>query len=529
MSRPEAVIEGLFAQVVLGSMGVMFFFILVVAFSRAVLAPDTPEWRLLDVTPENAFKIHRRVIFLAAIASLDIFLWSMKGSLKWSDELISIYTIMFGALELAAIASLAQRSLWVLDAPESVLKDEEGRPTERARLVHFIRRGVLTISFIALATTIAGYAGLGEWLLSRLILSGLVFSLITLLWGLFHELVDLVCGSESVRKKTGFRLKTMGNLKSWLHMMLGALLLVVGGLSIIPLWGVPREDLLRWTGQILTGFSVGNIWISFTDIALAFIVFVLAMAIARVTQRHLLDRVLSRTGLAVSVQQSLSTGFGYLGVVLAILISIAVTGINLSNFAMVAGALSVGIGFGLQNVVNNFVSGLILLVERPIKVGDWVVVGSHEGFVKRISFRATEIDTWQRSSVIIPNAEIISTSVVNLTHKDHYGRIEIQVGVAYGSDTGKVKNVLMECAQNNHEILDDPEPIVLFSDFGSSSLDFELRCFTADVRRRRPLASDLRFAIDQRFREEGIQIPFPQRVLHLPDGKGNDMKRLESE
>jgi small-conductance mechanosensitive channel len=311
--------------------------------------------------------------------------------------------------------------------------------------------------------------------------------------------------------------------------MLGALLLVVGGLSVIPLWGVPREDLLRWTGQILTGFSIGNIWISFTDIALAFIVFVLAMAIARVTQRHLLDRVLSRTGLAVSVQQSLSTGFGYLGVVLAILISIAVTGINLSHFAMVAGALSVGIGFGLQNVVNNFVSGLILLVERPIKVGDWVVVGSHEGFVKRISFRATEIDTWQRSSVIIPNAEIISTSVVNLTHKDHYGRIEIQVGVAYGSDTGKVKNVLMECAQNNHEILDNPEPIVLFSDFGSSSLDFELRCFTADVRRRRPLASDLRFAIDQRFREEGIQIPFPQRVLHLPDGKGNDPKRLESE
>jgi small-conductance mechanosensitive channel len=499
-------------------MGVMFFFVLVVAFSRALLAPDIPEWRLLDVIPENAFKIHRRIVFLAAIASLDIFLWGTKGSLKWSDELISIYTIMFGCLELAAIASLAKGSLWESDAPVSASKGEEGSLTERTRLVLFIRRGALTISFIALATMIAGYAGLGEWLLSRLILSGLIFSLITLLWGLFYELVDLVCGSENVRKKSGFRLSTMENLKSWLHLMLETFLYVIGGLSIIPLWGVPREDLLRWTGQILTGFSVGNIWISFTDIALAFVVFIVAMGIARVIQRLLVGRVLSQTGLAVSVQQSLTAGFGYLGVVLALLISISITGINLSHFAMVAGALSVGIGFGLQNIVNNFVSGLILLVERPIKVGDWVVVGGHEGFVKRISFRATEMDTWQRSSVIIPNAEIISTSVVNLTHKDHYGRIEIQVGVAYGSDTGKVQSVLLECAQNNQEVLDDPEPIVLFSDFGSSSLDFELRCFTASVTRRRLLASELRFAIDQRFREEGIQIPFPQRVLHLPDG-----------
>ena len=177
--------------------------------------------------------------------------------------------------------------------------------------------------------------------------------------------------------------------------------------------------------------------------------------------------------------------------------------------------MSVGIGFGLQNIVNNFVSGIILLIERPIKVGDWVVVGGNEGLVRRISVRATEIQTFQRAAVIVPNAEFLSNSLTNWTHKDRNGRIEILVGVAYGTDTQQVEEILLGLAKEHEEVMTIPEPFVLFRDFGASSLDFELRCFTENVTRRLRIASDLRFKIDAAFREANIEIPFPQRVVHM--------------
>ena len=293
----------------------------------------------------------------------------------------------------------------------------------------------------------------------------------------------------------------------------------------MPIWGVPPDDLIRWILQALSGFQVGNIRISILDIFLAVAVFFLVMAGARFLQRQLFERFFERVNLPSGIRHSLNAGFGYAGVIVAALLSISVTGIDLSNLALVASALSVGIGFGLQNVVNNFVSGLILLVERPIKVGDWVRVGNDEGIVKKIQFRATELETWQRASVIIPNAEIISTSVTNLTHRDQYGRVEVGVGVAYGSDVEKVREILLDVAKKNEQVSDYPAPGVVFRDFGSSSLDFELRCFTPNVMSRLGVASELRFEIERRLREEGIEIPFPQRVVHLMNPQKSDQDK----
>jgi len=229
----------------------------------------------------------------------------------------------------------------------------------------------------------------------------------------------------------------------------------------------------------------------------------------------LAERVLPQTHLEPGVRHSLAAGFGYVGIVIAAVDGITVLGVDLSNLAIIAGALSVGIGFGLQNIVNNFVSGLILLIERPIKVGDWVEVGGNVGIVKRISVRSTEIETFQRAAVIVPNAEFLSASVTNWTHKDRSGRIEILIGVAYGTDTGLVRDTLLGLAAAHEEVLVTPGPIVLFNDFGASSLDFELRCYTANVMRRRAIASELRYVIEAAFRAAGIEIPFPQRVVHM--------------
>ena len=207
-------------------------------------------------------------------------------------------------------------------------------------------------------------------------------------------------------------------------------------------------------------------------------------------------------------------------------------GVNLTNLALIAGALSLGIGLGLQNIVNNFVSGIILLFERPIKVGDWVVVNGEEGIVKQINIRATEIETWKKASVIIPNADLLSNTVTNLTHDDKWGRIEIKVGVAYDSDIEKVKEILLSVAEDHKRVLKKPAPYVIFSNFGDSSLDFELRCYTSDILNGLSLASDLRTAIYLRFAAEHIEIPFPQQVLHVasdeapikPKKRGNAKK-----
>ena len=182
-----------------------------------------------------------------------------------------------------------------------------------------------------------------------------------------------------------------------------------------------------------------------------------------------------------------------------------------------AGALSIGVGFGLQSIVNNFVSGLILLIERPIKVGDRVVVGGKEGHIRRINVRATEIETFDRATVIVPNSEIVSTSVTNWTHRDRHGRAEVQVGVAYGSDPEKVRDVLLACAKAHPCVAILPEPIVAFKDFASSSLDFILLGFVDDVENKARVESELRYAIVRAFAENGIEIPFPQREVRLKD------------
>ena len=190
-------------------------------------------------------------------------------------------------------------------------------------------------------------------------------------------------------------------------------------------------------------------------------------------------------------------------------------GLDLSNIALVAGALSVGIGFGLQSIVNNFVSGLILLAERPIKTGDWVVVGGDQGYVRKISVRATKIETFDRATVIVPNAELISNRVMNWMHDGSMGRIIIPVGVSYDADPEQVREILLRIADESEYVSSYPGPSVFFMDFGASSLDFELRCYIQDINSSLSAKSALRFAIFKAMKEAGIEIPFPQQDIHV--------------
>jgi small-conductance mechanosensitive channel len=210
---------------------------------------------------------------------------------------------------------------------------------------------------------------------------------------------------------------------------------------------------------------------------------------------------------------------GYVGFIAVATASMGRLGLNLENIALVAGALSVGIGFGLQSIVSNFVSGLILLAERPIRVGDAIVVKGEEGYVRKISVRATEIETYERASVIIPNSELITGVVKNWTHANTTGRIIVKVGVAYDSDPDEVRDILMACACDHPQLLQTPPPRVLLTGFGDSALEFELRCVVANVDYGLTVKSDLHFAILHRFRKAGIEIPFPQREVRVRGGE----------
>jgi small-conductance mechanosensitive channel len=483
------------------------FYLLIVTVIRLFLAPHTPAVLFVQVPAELATPLARRFTVLALLAYLGVLLFYTLLAQSLPE---SAFLLARGVFAAFLVLNLIWALWLVMRLP-------------RLAGVRGINWLVNLVLIGALVAEWAGYRNLSVTVLRILLGTSIVIAVTIFLGRLLRDFYDsLDEGSRrrtrSIRRALGVRSGEHFPGLIWVRITTALMLWGAAVLTTLRIWGASDATLKQISVYFMEGFELGSLKVVPVRILLAIVSFAVLVALAGWVKAKLDSSWLSRARMERGAREALVTISGYVLITLAILVGLGISGVDFSNLAIIAGALSVGIGFGLQNIVNNFVSGLILLFERPIKTGDWVVVGNTEGYVKRIRIRSTQIQTFDRADVIVPNSELISNQVTNWMLYDMRGRVRVPVGVAYGSDTDRVKAILLQVAEENPNVITDGTtsgPQVLFREFGDSALAFELRCYIHNIDERVRVVSDLNFAIDRAFREAGIEIPFPQRDLHM--------------
>jgi potassium-dependent mechanosensitive channel len=469
--------------------------------ARALFSPDLPKWQLIRSAPGPARILTWLVTGAAMVRGMDFIGEVLNETLDSPLSLTiakSLASIVLVGLLILAIAFV-----------NPIASEEDGKPKPWPRAVRIL------LVLLGLAPIIAaafGYVGLARFVSQQIVVTGAI--LVTMYLG-FQSARALseegAFASTSLGRVLQEQYKVepvmLGHAGVFTSVLMNLLVLTVGIPLILLQWRFQWEDIRSWIVTALTGFQVGSVTISVIGIFVGILVFFIGYLITRWFQRWLDGNILTRGKVDSGVRNSIKTALGYAGTAIAGIIGISVAGIDLSNLALVAGALSLGIGFGLQNIVSNFVSGLILLAERPFKVGDWIEAGGTSGIVKKISVRATEVETFHKQTVMLPNSVLINAAVGNWTHRNKLGRIDIPVGISYKSDPKLAQSVLLEIGKQHPLVMKNPEPFVLFQGFGDNRINLELRVHLMDITSSALVQTELRNQILTEFAANNIEIP----------------------
>ncbi|WP_417710792.1 DUF3772 domain-containing protein [Roseibium aggregatum] len=481
---------------------------------HTLFAPGQSRWRLLDLGDREA-KIGLRLcqglgVFVALEVAVEAFELDNAFGLS-AISILSASPIAVAAVMLWALAGIIRYSdaaeREVPESEQTAEQIEEGsvKPQESGFLL-FLSLLMKASAVLAVCVTLLGYVQL-----ARVAILPVIMTVAQLGFGfmLYHLVLVIVKAALGKRDDEHVPILVAFSLICVLTMIFTPLIAMT--------WGARATDIIEAWILLTNGVQLGDIHLSLDSLIVLVTIFGIGVVVTRWLQNLLKGTVLPQTRMDSGAQNALVTGTGYVGLTLAVLIAVSTAGLNLSSLAVVAGALSVGIGFGLQTIVSNFVSGIILLIERPIKEGDWIEVSGQSGYVRKISVRSTRIETFDRHDVIVPNSDLIAGTVKNMTLTNKSGRLILPVGVAYGSDLEKVKSILFDAARAHNTIARYPTPQVLFMGLGDSSLNFELRCFLKDIGNVMTTKSDLYFTVYNELGKAGVEIPFPQRDLHIKD------------
>lgn len=470
----------------------------------------SPGNHALGLVPLDAAEVRqgtRLILALGIAVSLSLYFFGL--SLRWNlatttQGTLQFVPVLFGALVLWRIARFAERVRLRAIAARGHDEDDSQLVSIGLRFVYLGVRLVRLVAILSPLLAMLGYLPAASFLVMR---TALTLGLL----GAMHVVFDLL--NKTAQGLLSNPATPPDDDSSLTPIVVGAIVTLAALPVLALVWGARPSEIADFWMTLREGVTLGGIRLSATAVLTLVIVFAFGSGLTRLLQTILRGTVLPRTKLDAGGKNAVLAGVGYVGFAIAGLAAVSAAGLNLSSLAIVAGALSVGIGFGLQNIVSNFVSGIILLVERPVKEGDWIEVGGFSGYVKGISVRSTEIQTFDRASVIVPNSDLIAGAVLNRTHTGMSGRLQVPISTTYDADPRKVEAILLEIAEQHPLILEDPAPRVLFLSLGADTMDFELRCWLRDVNFSLSARSDLNYEIMERFRTEGIRTRFYGREV----------------